>query len=194
MLEVFSGTESISTTEWSLVTDTSGPDTETSDGLFYIVLDLDNMAAGTTIRFRRLEKARSGDTQRVLDEIYFSGVQPTPSVELGPFSGLHGHDYTLLRTAGSDTTILWSIREAGGGGGGTAPTAVENAAAVWGYVIEDAYTAKDYMRGLASAVFWRLSGALARNPVFKAANGIKNRIVATITPDGRTSVTFDPSD
>jgi hypothetical protein len=50
------------------------------------------------------------------------------------------------------------------------------------------------MRGIASASFWKMSGALARNPIFKAANGIKNRIVATITPDGRTAVTFDPED
>ncbi len=66
--------------------------------------------------------------------------------------------------------------------------------AIWDHVIEDTYSARDYMRGMASVLIWKFSGALGRNPIFKAANGIKNRIVATITPDARTAVVFDPED
>ena len=46
--EAFSGTEAISTTEWSLTTDTSydTADAQTSDGVFQTFLDVSDMIAG----------------------------------------------------------------------------------------------------------------------------------------------------
>ena len=66
--EAFSGSATISTTETSLVTNTSGPDAETTDGVFQVFVDFANLAAGDSFRLRYYEKARSGDAQRLIEE------------------------------------------------------------------------------------------------------------------------------
>lgn len=75
-----------------------------------------------------------------------------------------------------------------------APATYGDVSTVWDSVIEDTYTAQDYMRGFASVLLWLTSGHLSRNPVFKAANGIKNRVTTVFDQDGRSSVIFDPTD
>ena len=63
--EAFTGTEAISTTEWSLTTDTAGPDAEASDGVFQCFIDVNDMVAGDILQIRLYEICRSGDTQRL---------------------------------------------------------------------------------------------------------------------------------
>lgn len=109
--EAYSGTHNVSTTEWSLTTDTAGPDVQTADGIYVGVLDLSNLAGGDTFRFQVMEKARAADTQRVLFSVDFTGVQSPANWRSEPFLLMHGWDMTLKRTAGADRVINWSVRK-----------------------------------------------------------------------------------
>jgi hypothetical protein len=102
---------SISTTEYSLPGDTSGPTSQTTDGIFQFFIDFANMAAADQYRIRMYEKYDSGGTQRLVEEWILTNAQSKPmfiipSVILG-----EGWDVTVTRLAGSDRTIYWSIRK-----------------------------------------------------------------------------------
>jgi hypothetical protein len=111
--EAFAGSETVGTTEWSLTTDTSGPDVETSDGIFQCFLDLNALALGDTFEFRIYEKAQAADTQRVCFYAAFSNAQGADAaIAVSPALVLiNGWDMTLKKTAGTDRTITWSIRK-----------------------------------------------------------------------------------
>lgn len=112
-VEAFTGSESVSTTEHSLTTDTSGPDEDTTAGVFQPFLDLNALAAGDVYSFRVYEKCRTGDTQRRLYTATFSGVQSSP-LWAGPALVLGiGWDMTLVKVSGADRTINWRISQAG---------------------------------------------------------------------------------
>lgn len=108
--EAFSGTEAVSTTEHSLTTDTSGPDAETSDGVFQCFLDVSDMVAGDILQIRLYEKARSGDTQRLAMEWILTGAQAAPLWVSDAYVLMHGWDFTLDALAGT-ITVLWSLRK-----------------------------------------------------------------------------------
>ena len=110
--EYAAGSETVSTTEHSLTTDTAGPDTQTDDGVYQCFLDLNALALGDSFEFRVYEKVQSSDTQRVVLLQSWSNAQGTdgaiwvsPSLVL-----IHGWDMTLIKTAGTDRAITWSIR------------------------------------------------------------------------------------
>jgi hypothetical protein len=109
--EAFSGTETVSTTEHSLTTDTAGPDTETSDGCFQCFLDLNALAAGDVFVWKLYEKVLTGSTQRLVDSATFSGVQGKPVWVSPALILLHGWDMTLDKVSGTDRAIDWSIRK-----------------------------------------------------------------------------------
>lgn len=109
LTEYVTGTEAISTTEHSLVTDTGGPDSATDDGIYVLILDLSDMVAGDELQIRVYEAARSGDTQRILYQANLVGAQADPNWISIPFFLLHGWDMTLDAIAGT-ITVNWSIR------------------------------------------------------------------------------------
>lgn len=108
IVEAFTGTETISTTEWSLTTDTAGPDAETSDGTFCVVLDTSNIAAGEVFELKFYEKARSGDTQRLM---WSAALGAGPGYVSPWMPAMHGFDFTLVKLSGTDRAIHWSIRK-----------------------------------------------------------------------------------
>jgi hypothetical protein len=72
------------------------------------------------------------------------------------------------------------------------PTAAVNAAAVWEYVCEGAYTALNLIRVIAAACGGKASGLATTTAVYRAADDSKARITATVDVDGnRTAVTLD---
>lgn len=108
--EAFAGTEAVGATEHSCTTDTSGPDTETSDGVFQVFLDVSDMTTGDILQIRVYEKVQSSSTQRVVYESILTdaqaeGIWVSPSLIL-----LHGWDVTLDALAGT-ITVEWSIRK-----------------------------------------------------------------------------------
>ena len=99
----------ISTTEYSLPNDGITLTPQTSDGIFQFFLDFFNMAAADQYAVRLYEKYDSAGTQRMVEEWVLSGAQSklftTPSFILG-----EGWDVTVIRLAGTDRSIGWSIR------------------------------------------------------------------------------------
>lgn len=108
--ELYSGTEAVSTTEWSLTTDTSGPDADTTDGVFQVFVDVSDMIAGDQLQIRIYEKVRSGDTQRIVYQAYLTGAQSEPIWVSPSLLLMHGWDVTLDALAGT-ITCNWSIRQ-----------------------------------------------------------------------------------
>lgn len=103
----------VSTSEYSFPADTTSavPVAQTTDGVFQFFVDLANMAAGDQYRFKLYEKYDSGGTIRLAEEWIFTGVQSKPMFITPTFILGEGWDFTCLRLAGSDRSILWSIRK-----------------------------------------------------------------------------------
>lgn len=108
--ELYSGTEAVGATEHSCTTDTSGPDSDTTDGVFQVFLDVSDMVAGDQLQVRIYEKVRSGDTQRIVYEAILTGAQSQPIWVSPSLVLLHGWDVTLDALAGT-ITVNWSIRQ-----------------------------------------------------------------------------------
>ena len=109
--ELYSGTETVSTTEWSLTTDTAGPDVDTTDGVFQPFIDISALVGADLYQFRVYEKARGADTQRVVYEAFMGGKPGDPIWTCPALILMHGWDMTLLKVAGTDRLITWSIRQ-----------------------------------------------------------------------------------
>ena len=108
--QLYSGTKAVDTTEWSLTTDTAGPDADTTDGVFQVFLDVSDMIAGDELQIRIYEKCRSGDTQRIAYQASLVGAQAEPLWVSPSLILMHGWDVTLDAIAGT-ITVLWSIRQ-----------------------------------------------------------------------------------
>lgn len=108
--QAFSGTETIGTTEWSLTTDTSGPDAETTAGTYQAFVDASALTAADLYLLRIYEKTTgSGDTQRLFGSFTIRGGGD-PGFITAALILLHGWDMTLQKLAGTDRSITWSIR------------------------------------------------------------------------------------
>jgi len=103
--------ESIGTTEHSVTTDTSGPDADTTDGVFQFFLDVSDMVAGDELRIRLYEKVLSGGTQRIAEQWTLVGVQSKPVWISPSFILLHGWDFTLDCIAGTTIVVDASVRQ-----------------------------------------------------------------------------------
>lgn len=110
--EAFSGTEAVSTTEWSLTTDTSYDtgDAQTADGVYQVFLDVSDMVLTDVLQIRIYEKCRSADTQRVVYEAILRDAQSEPIWVSPSLILMHGWDVTCDAIAGT-ITVLWSIRQ-----------------------------------------------------------------------------------
>ena len=94
-----------------MTTDTAGPDVDTTDGIFQAFVDLNALAAGDRFEFRLYETVVT--TQRLCYREVFDGAQSepifcSPSFILGGAGS--GWDMTLIKIAGTDRAIVWSIR------------------------------------------------------------------------------------
>ena len=109
-VEAFTGTETVgSTNEWSMTTDTAGPDADTTSGIFQAFIDLNALAVADVFEFRCYEKCRTGDTQRLVYSARFANVQAQP-IWVSPTLVLGiGWDMTLKKISGTDRAIAWRI-------------------------------------------------------------------------------------
>lgn len=107
--EAYSGTASISTTEFSCPNNSTTLTPVTVDGVYQVFLDTSDMVEGDQLQIRIYEKCRSADTQRIIYEAVLTDTMAatwvTPSLIL-----LHGWDLTLDALAGT-ITVNWSIRQ-----------------------------------------------------------------------------------
>lgn len=108
--EYLTGTETVSTTEWSMTTDSAGPDADTGDGAFQAVIELNNLAVGDVFEWKLYEKCQSGSTQRLSGSARFADVQAAANWVSPCVLLMHGWDMTLKKISGTDRSISWSIR------------------------------------------------------------------------------------
>ena len=108
--EAFAGSEAVSTTEWSLTTDSAGPDVETSDGVFQVFLDVSDMVLGDELQICVYEKAQAADTQRIVYQATLIDAQANPIWVSPSLILMNGWDVTLDAIAGT-ITVTWSIRK-----------------------------------------------------------------------------------
>ncbi len=85
---------------------------ETTDGAFQLIVDVAAMVDGDVLTLRIYEKARTGDTQRLLWSASYIHAQARPLTASPPIILLHGWDMTLEQTAGTGRAFPWSIRQA----------------------------------------------------------------------------------
>lgn len=109
--EAYTNAATISTSEWSLTTNTAGPDVDTTDGIYQVFLDLATLIVNDIFEFKLYEKTTAGSTQRVVYSCRFAGVQGAPVWASPSFILLHGWDVTLKKISGTDRSIAWSIRK-----------------------------------------------------------------------------------
>ena len=108
--EAFNGSASIGTTEYDLPSASTTVSAQTTDGIYQLFLDLNALTSTEEYRLRIYEKVQSSSTQRVVQEVIFSGAQAEPVYVTPALLFLHGWTFTLKRNFGTDRTINWSIR------------------------------------------------------------------------------------
>ena len=110
--ELYSGSATISTTEISLVSGTSSLQSDATDGIYQVFLDLNALANGDVFELKVKEKVRSADTQRVVYIIPIAQAQTgQPNLASPSLILMHGWDVTLIKISGTDRAISWSVRQ-----------------------------------------------------------------------------------
>lgn len=107
----FEGSVTVSTTELSLVSGTSTLQSNTTPGIYQLMLDLNAMASGDAFRLRIKEIVQASGTQRVVQDVTLRGVQAQPVYATPSLLLTNGWDMTLLKSAGTDRAIPYSIRK-----------------------------------------------------------------------------------
>lgn len=102
--------ETLGTTEWSFTTDTAGPDTQTTAGVYQFFIDLVNLSTGDTFIFRVYEKVLAAGTQRLVWKAVVSGAQSEAVLVSPALVLLNGWDITGVKSAGSDRLVQISTR------------------------------------------------------------------------------------
>jgi len=98
-----------------------------------------------------------------------------------------GNPQVLFQSSAASTLVT-------GNGGGTAPTAAQNAAAVWSQILEGTLTAEQLQRLMASVLLGKVSGAGSGTETFRDLGDTKNRVTVTVDNSGnRTAVVKDGS-
>ena len=101
----------ISTTEWSITTNTAGPDLNTTAGVYQLWVDATAMVKGDEYAIRGYEKVEAtGGAQKLFLKMVLADVQSeilvTPTFIL-----MNGWDFTIQRTGGADLVVDASIRK-----------------------------------------------------------------------------------
>jgi len=109
--EAFTGTATISSTEYSLVSNSTTLASNTDDGVYQVFVDFGNMAAGDEYEVVVKEKVIAASTQDIVFKANVVGVQGSPAWVTPSLIFMHGWDVTVKKIAGTDRSISWSIRK-----------------------------------------------------------------------------------
>lgn len=108
---LYENSASISTSEYSLPNNSTSLTPKTDDGVFQVFLDLSALTATEEYRLKVYEKVQSAGTQRAIYVVGFVGTVTVAHVVLPSLVLMHGWDVTMIKVAGTDRTIGWSIRQ-----------------------------------------------------------------------------------
>lgn len=110
--EAFTGTNGTWGTAWSLTNNSTTLLANTTAGIYQLLVDFNALTGTDAYTVRMYEKVRSADTQRLFLETALPvGAQTTPIWIFPAFQLVNGWDMSIIRTAGTDRTITWSIRK-----------------------------------------------------------------------------------
>jgi hypothetical protein len=103
----------VGTTEYDLTSNSTTIQNRTTAGIYQLFLDCNAITSTERYRLRIYEKATSGSTQRVVQEVLLIGPQTAEPIYVTPALYLNeGWTFTLARlnTGGTDRAFSWSIR------------------------------------------------------------------------------------
>lgn len=107
--EYASGSATIDDTEWSLTNNSSTIASETSPGVYQLIVSYAMIGPFDNFVLRLYEKITSSANQTVFMSVHLppgvNRVWTMPAIIL-----LHGWDFTLQNVGGTDRTFSWSIR------------------------------------------------------------------------------------
>lgn len=105
----YSGTATISSTEYSLVANSTSLTSSTDVGVYQIFIDTSAMASGDEYEIKVKEKIISTGSQQTIYTAVLDGAQSNPFVTPSLVLML-GWDVTMDLVSGSARSISWSIR------------------------------------------------------------------------------------
>jgi hypothetical protein len=109
LAESYTGSETVSTTEWDLISDSSSLSSLTTKAWVSGIIDLSGLAVGDVFDLRIYDKVYAGESQKLLDRIALTKYSG-PLYHIIPVELFNGWTLTLKRAAGSDAPIKWSLR------------------------------------------------------------------------------------
>ncbi|MGH8758330.1 MAG: hypothetical protein ACREVW_02260 [Burkholderiales bacterium] len=101
----------IGTTEYSIPNASTTLTPITTDGPVDVFLDCNAVAGGDEFAVKIYEKAKSGDTQRLVERWTIAGPQGTPIWSVSLPILLHGWDVTITKIAGTDRAMSGGTRQ-----------------------------------------------------------------------------------
>jgi hypothetical protein len=84
---------------------------DTTDEVFQLFIDCNNMVNGDTIEVQCLEKAISSGTARMIWEITVTNAQDEPMFVSPTLILMHSWTFQMKQLSGSARTFDWSIRK-----------------------------------------------------------------------------------
>lgn len=108
--ELHTSTATISVSEISLVNGSTALASSTADGVYQVFLDMSALATGDEFVVAVKEKATAAGAQGVIYKSTLAGVLGSPIWVSPSLILMHGWDVTLVKIAGTDRSISWSIR------------------------------------------------------------------------------------
>jgi hypothetical protein len=108
--ENFQSSATIGTTQYFLASASTTATYQTSDGVYQLWLEVNNLANGDEYQVRVYEKISSGGTARIAMEWTISHAQTQPLWVTPSLMLIHGWEFSLTKLAGTDRSIAWSIR------------------------------------------------------------------------------------
>jgi len=108
----YEGSLAVTGVEVSLITGTSVLQTNTVAGIYTLMLNLTNMAAGDTLEVRQYEKIYTAGSKAICNLWTFSNAASTDNAGwmTVPAALMNGWDFTVKFTAGPGRTVEYSIR------------------------------------------------------------------------------------
>jgi len=104
------GSASISTTEYFLASQSTTATYQTADMAIQVFLDLSAMGAGDTFVLKFYEKVNGGTSRSFVSTTFTNAQSPAHYSSLQYIVG-EGWEVSLIKTAGTDRTIPWSLRQ-----------------------------------------------------------------------------------
>jgi hypothetical protein len=110
IIESFTGSDTIGTTEYSLPNESTTLTPIASIGVYQIFIDTSSMSYGDQYEISVYEKITATTNQRLIFNAVLTGVM-TDSWVSPSLIFMHGWDVTMKKLAGTDRVMYWSIRK-----------------------------------------------------------------------------------